>query len=84
MTAIMPGKHASKLVILLVIDTIQAFDVWSYWREKSGEKARVWKKEEKGTPHELLIKKKIAAKIYMFFFTSFFFVQKILRKKQIT
>ena len=53
MTAIMPGKHASKLVILLVIaallDTIQAFDVWSYWREKNGEKARIWKEEAIGT-----------------------------------
>ena len=56
MTAIMPGKHASKLVILLVIaaliDTIQAFDVWSYWREKIGEKARIWKKEAIGTPNQ--------------------------------
>ena len=55
MTAIMPGKHASKLVILLVIaaliDTIQAFDVWSYWREKNREKARIWKKEAIGTPN---------------------------------
>ena len=56
MTAIMPGKHTSKLVILLVIaallDTIQAFDVWSYWREKIGEKARIWKKEAIGTPNQ--------------------------------
>ena len=37
-------------MIGLFINNMQAFDVWSYWREKTGEKARVWKKEDTGTP----------------------------------
>lgn len=32
------------------INNVQAFDVWAYWREKNGEKARVWKQEDIGTP----------------------------------
>ena len=49
----MPSRYAHKLILHLVIglfiNNIQAFDVWTYWREKNGEKARVWKQEDIGT-----------------------------------
>ena len=48
----MPDRQTPKLILLLVvaafINEIKTFDVWSYWRERTGEKARVWKKAEEG------------------------------------
>ena len=48
----MPDRQTQKLFLFLVvaafINEIKTFDVWSYWRERTGEKARVWKKADEG------------------------------------
>ena len=43
----MEDRLKAKLITLLVIATlninlIQTLDVWTYWRERAGQKARVW------------------------------------------
>ena len=45
------GRRTQKLIALLVVAAsikdiqLQALDVWKHWREATGEKARLWKKE---------------------------------------
>ena len=45
----MQSRQTPQVILLLaaaiLINDLQAFDVWSYWREKTGQKARVWKSE---------------------------------------